>query len=527
MIIRLSFLLLAATVAVSALLASKPGRAREITILHTNDAHGRYLPFKVAPGNATAQTGDPGREPQSFDRSGKVGGMASLASAVGAIRAARGPGNVLLVNGGDTFGDDLLGNLTRGEAMISLMNAVGFQFMALGNHDFDYGVERTRQLQSIASFPMRGANVVDRQGKPFLGDPTKVFRIGGVRVGVLGLGYHNTDETGSRENVRGLRFTDGLEAARRHVPGLRRRADIVVIVSHQGSAVDRELAKKVPGIDLIIGAHSHDQISPPEKVGSTWMAQAMSDNAALGELTLTLDSKRRLKDVRGQVHTLWNDIFRPDPKVEQLVERLRKPHRLQLEQVLATATDRIGRRYRSESPFDVLVGDILRKHTGADVAFLPGVGYGVSLEPGPITREALYTLLPHPSKVVTMELSGDQILSVLEQTATNQNPATPSDRVGGLLQTSGLRWTVDLTHPSGRRIRNVSVGGQPLESARFYKIVTHSGMKEGLHRYRTLSMGRNSVTTEEQVTEVVERALRAEERVRSPRLGSVTLIKSD
>ena len=224
----------------------------------------------------------------SFSRRGLVGGYAALATAIKALRARHGADNVLLLHGGDTFSDDLLGNLTRGEATIRLMNALGFQFLALGNHDFDYGADRTRELQRIASFPMRAANVTDANGKPFLGEPAQVFEVAGARVAVLALGYHNTDQTGSRDNVRGLSFGSGIDAARQWVPRLRSRADVVVVLSHQGSKVDRELARAVPGIDLIVGAHSHDAISPPERVGGTWMVQALSDAAALGEVTLTL-----------------------------------------------------------------------------------------------------------------------------------------------------------------------------------------------------------------------------------------------
>lgn len=498
----------------------------EITLLHSNDPHGRYAPFDVEPGSATAQTGDPGREPSSFERAGKIGGMSRLVTAANAVRAQRGADRVLLVGGGDTFSDDLLANLTKGEAMIRLMNAAGYQFMALGNHDFDYGRERTRELQAMAQFSMRGANVLDENGEPFLGDPAEIFTLGGIRLAVHGLGYHNTGETGNKKNFEGLRFVNGIDAIRDIIPRLRRQADAIVVVSHQGSSVDRELAKKAPGVDIIIGAHSHDVISPPEKIGNTWLVQAMSDSAALGELNLSFDSKRRLKNVAARMHMLWADEIKPDPRIEALIERLRAPHRARLEEVIATAGSRIARQYRSESPFDSLVGNILREHTGAEVGLMPGVGYGISLSPGPITREMLYTLLPHPSKIVTMELSGLQLLQTLEQSATNQRPKEALERVGGLIQTAGMRWTLDLTRPSGQRIRDVSINGEPLVPDRYYKVATHNGMSGGLHRYTQLKLGRNSITHDETVTDVVERAMRKMSVLQAPALGDVTVITS-
>jgi 2',3'-cyclic-nucleotide 2'-phosphodiesterase (5'-nucleotidase family) len=497
-----------------------------LTLAHINDTHGRYLPVEVSPGNATAQTGDPGREEVSFPRRGRVGGYAALATAMKALRARAGADNVLLLHGGDAFGDDLLGNLTKGEATIQFMNALGFQFMALGNHDFDYGAERTRELQGIAAFPMRGANLTDAGGGSFLGEPAQLFQVAGVRVAVLALAYHNTAETGSRDNVRGLTFGSGIEAARQRVPGLRGRADVVVVLSHQGSKVDRELARAVPGIDVIVGAHSHDAIFPPERVGQTWMVQALSDDTALGELTLTLGADRRVSAVAGQLHTLWTDEYPADPAVAQLIERLRAPHRDALEAPVATAAERIGRRYKSESPFDALSGEILREHTGADIAFLPGVGYGVSLEAGVVTREALAALLPHPTKVATVMLTGRQVLEVLEQSGLNQKPANPMDGIGGLVQTSGLKWTIDLTRPAGQRIRDVRVGAEPIDAGREYRVVTNESMLKGLHRYRSFATGREPKVFEKSVTEVVEAALRRRGTVRAPPLGNVTLIKS-
>ena len=519
--------LLALSIASLAACASrKPPAVSTITIAHINDTHGRYLPMAVSPGNATAQTGDPGREESSFSRRGAVGGYAALATAMKALRARAGAGNVLLLHGGDAFGDDLLGNLTKGEATIRFMNALGFQFMALGNHDVDYGAERTRELQGIAKFPMRGANVTDAGGGPFLGEPAQIFQVAGVRVAVLSLAYHNTAETGSRDNVRGLTFGSGIEAARQRVPDLRGRADVVVVLSHQGSKVDRELARAVPGIDVIVGAHSHDAIFPPERVGQTWMVQALSDDAALGELTLTLGADRRVSAVAGRLHTLWTDEYPADPAVAQLIERVRAPHRAALEAPVATAAERIGRRYKSESPFDALSGEILREHTGAEIAFLPGVGYGVSLEAGVVTREALAALLPHPTKVATVVLTGRQVLEVLEQSGINQKPADPMDGIGGLVQTSGLKWTIDLTRSAGQRIRDVRVGGVPIDSGREYRIVTNESMLKGLHRYRSFAAGREPKVFEQSVTEVVEATLKRRGPVHAPRLGNVTLIKS-
>lgn len=496
-----------------------------ITILHTCDFHGRHMPFVVGPGSATSQTGNPRQPDNRFEREGKIGGFEALVAAVKHVRRERGEQNVLLLHAGDTFSDDLLGNLTQGEAIIRLMNSVGYDYMALGNHDFDYGVNRTRRLQELATFPMRGANVIEQKsGKPLFGEPFKVFTVGDVKVGVLALGYHNTHQTTAPKNIRGLQFTDGIEVAGRYVPQLRCQVDVVVILSHQGTAVDKLLAQKVNGIDLIIGGHSHDRIHPALEVNGTKIVQAMSDTAALGEVRIKLKNNQ-IETVEDELHMLWADKF-SDEATATLIDEMRKPHRDQLEQIIGTAAAPIARQYKRDSPFDVLVGELLWRQTGADVALLPGVGYGITLRKGKVSREDLYTLLPHPVKVVTLKLTGKQIRDTLEQSAKNLSAKNPLHRVGGLIQSSGLTWTLMLPSPQGKRVQDVKINGIALDDSKVYTVATHSGMIRGIHRYEELPKGKDVQVANEWVVEIVEGHFRHASPVSPPKAPHVALIES-
>ena len=524
-----TYRLIVATIAVAILGSAATRRtslaAGSFTVLHTNDIHGDLSEFLVDTGDATAQTGDRGRAYQEYHRRGTIGGVARLATAIERVRRAHAPGSVILVDAGDTFGDGLLANLTRGEATIRLMDALGYTVMALGNHDFEYTSARTAELQSAARFPMRAANaVVKATGAPFLGDPTLVVNAGGVRVGLLALGYHNTDQTGNKDNTRELMFTSGVEAARQYVPALRRRADVIVVVSHQGTTVDSVLAAQVSGIDIIVGGHSHDRITPPRKIANTWMVQALSDASALGELTVQV-ADGRVTSVSGVVHELYADEYGADSRVAHMLDSIRAPFRDTLGAVIATATDRIGRQYKSESPVDVLAAEILRRASDADVAFLPGLGFGVTIQPGPITREMMYGLFPHATSVIHERLTGAQIRAILEQSAANLRPANELDRVGGMIQTSGLRWTIDLTKPIGRRIGDVFVGARAIDDGALYTVATNGGLLQGTHRQTTFAAGRDVVRDSRSFAAVLEDGLRHLGTVHAPPMGAVTLVR--
>ncbi len=505
--------------------SAAPKPSGSFTILHTNDIHGDLSAFVVDTGDATSQTGDRGRSYQEYPRAGTIGGFARLATAVERARRAHPAGTVALIDAGDSFGDGLLANLTRGEATVRLMNALGYSLMALGNHDFEYSAGRTRELQSIAKFPMRGANVIDNTtSSPFLGDPTFVMTLGGIRVGFLALGYHNTDQTGNKDNTRGLTFTNGIEQARKFIPELRARSDVIVVVSHQGSAVDSLLATQVRGIDVIVGGHSHDLIAPPKKIADSWVVEALSDASALGELTVDVNDGR-VTAVRGTVHELYADKYSPDARFTRMLDSIRAPFVDTLRAVIATAAERLGRHYKSESPVDVLAADILRREVNADVAFLPGLGFGVTIQPGPITREMLIGLFPHPTAVVTERLSGAQILAVLEQSATNLRPVNDLDRVGGMIQTSGLRWKIDLTKPVGHRISEVYVGDRAIDAGASYRVATNGGLLQGTHRQTTFAQGSEIVRDPRSFAGVIEAALRKMGTIHAPPSGAVTLVK--
>lgn len=500
-------------------------KVKKVSVLHTNDMHGSYMPFTTTLDNATAQTGDSIDNLMRFEKEGKIGGMAWMATAIKSIRKEKGNDHIILLDGGDTFSDDQLGNLTKGEAMILMMNKLNYDLMVLGNHDFDYSLERTHELENMANFPMRAANIIDQEtGSPIFQDPYIILERGDLKIGLLPIGYRNTPLTGNSKNIKGLKFIKGIEAVDKYLPELKTKADIIVLLSHEGMAVDKIIAEKINGIDLIIGAHSHDVIEPPIKINQTYVVQALSDAAVLGETEMIITNKK-LSGIKTRYHYLWHDTYTADEEQQKLVKELRKPFVSQLEEKITQTDTIIGRQYKSESPFDKVVTTLMKDNFKTDAAFLPGVGYGISLK-GTITSEDIYKLLPHPAKIVTLEMTGDQIRKTLEQTATNLKPENKLDIVGGLIQSSGIHYHVDLSRPIGKRISDIKINNESLVDSKLYKIATHSGMLNGIHNYAEFSKGTNIEKTDIILTEFILEKLRKVAELDFPEnMGEITVTK--
>lgn len=505
-------------------LAGEPS-VKSISFLHTNDMHGSYMPFMTTTDNATAQTGDSIDNLVRFDRAQEIGGFAWVAGAINSVREKRGEDKVILLDGGDTFGDDQLGNLTKGEAMIKMMNLVDYDLMALGNHDFDYGLEQTRNLEKLANFPMRAANIIkESTGKPIFGEAYVIIEKQGLKIALLPLGYRNTPLTGNPANIKGLRFETGINTIREQLPKLEKEADLVVVLSHEGMAVDKLIAEEVTGVDLIVGAHSHDVIYPPMKIGDTYIVQALSDASVLGETTVNLQDGR-INNVEANYHYLWHDEVEPDSEVNALISQLREEYRSKLEEKVTVVDTIIGRQYKSESPFDKVVNNLMRENYNTEVAFMPGVGYGISLQ-DEVKSEDIYKLLPHPAKIITLELTGEQIKATLEQSAANIKPKDKLKTVGGLIQTSGISYKLDFNKPVKQRISDIKVNGQDIVPSRSYKVATHSGMLNGIHNYTEFKKGKNLEKTGQPLNEFIVEQLKKNEVLEFPdNMGEVVIVQ--
>jgi 2',3'-cyclic-nucleotide 2'-phosphodiesterase (5'-nucleotidase family) len=237
-----------------------------ITVLHVNDLHGAL--YAESKG----------------DRD--LGGVAQLVGQIERERASA-AGPVLLMDAGDAIQGTFISNRSRGEAVFEILNAAGLSAMTLGNHEFDWGLDVLRERIEQARFPVLAANLestADQALESVLPgvSPYVVLDAGGVRIGVLGLTYHDLTTVVRASAVEGLRSLPGLETVERYLPELRDRADLIVILSHMGLEGDRALARTIPEVQLIIGGHSHQVLQEGARVGQTVIAQAGAYGEYLG-----------------------------------------------------------------------------------------------------------------------------------------------------------------------------------------------------------------------------------------------------
>jgi sulfur-oxidizing protein SoxB len=433
--------------------------------------------YGIAPGSLEAYAYSHVDFPALAARYGRLGGYAYLATLVRRTRAER-TGRTLLLDSGDTLQGSATALWSRGEDMVRASNELGVDVFT-PHWEFVYGLSRVRELfgdrQRRGLFA--GDFVAHNVAETGWGDP--VFRpytvreVGGVRVGVIGQAFPYVPIAHPRRFVPDLTFGIQEDRVQAHVDELRerRRAELVVLLSHNGVAVDLKLASRVTGLDVILGGHTHDALVRPIRVGSTLVI----NSGAHGKFLSRLDLDVRRPGVAGFRYRLLPvvaSLLPEDPAMAKLIGEIRGPHEARLAEPLAVSESLLYRRGNFNGPFDEVILDALRKQADAEVAFSPGFRWGLTVLPGQtITLEDVlaHTALTYPNTWVR-ELTGAEIQAVMEDVADNLFHADPYYRQGGdMIRVGGLTYTIEPGQTRGRRIRDVRIGGRPLDAAARYK----------------------------------------------------------
>jgi 2',3'-cyclic-nucleotide 2'-phosphodiesterase (5'-nucleotidase family) len=445
----------------------------ELTVLHVNDLHGYVLP----------------RKDKSIDDQALIGGAAYLARMI-QDQTAKNPEGTLLLSAGDMFQGTPVSNVFRGQPVIDLMNLLQFDAMALGNHDFDWGQDILKSLSFSATFPFLSANIRDRQGllPTGIGAYTLAMRKN-LKIAIVGVTTPDTAYTTKPTHVRGLTFLDPVEMLPGVLAEVRDKgAALVIVLSHLGFDADQDLAQKVAGIDVIVGGHSHTAVVDPVAVGQTIIVQAGCYGTYLGVLQLRIEPETgRIMEYTGknELKTVFAGAGdAKDDRIDSLINKYNDQIKAEFGRVVGeTSVDLVRRRY-GESNIGNLICDALRESINAEIAFQNGGGIRTDIATGKITMEQLFTLLPFDNISIAMDLTGRQILEVLEQSGTLQHE---------ILQVSGMTVTYDLTRPPGARIVSATVGGKPLDAGAKYRVATNDFLAAGGDKFLIFKEGKNVI----------------------------------
>jgi sulfur-oxidizing protein SoxB len=403
---------------------------------------------------------------------GRIGGLDRMASVVKAIRAER-PGRVLLLDGGDTWQGSYTAAQSRGADMVGLMNALGVDAMT-AHWEFTYGAAQVEALRQKLSFPLLAGNVRDVTWNDPVFAGEAVFERGGLAIGVIGQAFPYTPIANPRWLVPDWSFGIEEDRLRERVAALRPKVDLVVLLSHNGFDVDRKLAARVPGIDVILTGHTHDALPQPVLVSGTLLVASGSHGKFLSRLDLDVRD-RRVVAWRYRLIPLFADAIPADAEMAAMIDAVRAPHQAALSRVLAHTESLLYRRGTFGGTFDDIICRALLEERDAEIALSPGFRWGAALLPGQdVTVEDVFnqTSITYPAAYRT-EMKGSLLRDILEDVADNLfNPDPYYQQGGDMVRAGGLGYAIDVAKPIGQRISGMTLlrTGEPIEAARSYVV---------------------------------------------------------
>ncbi len=501
-----------------------PACAEKIAIYHTSDIHGWYYsrPADFGPDNAGE----------------KIGGFAALSALLKKEKAPH-----LLLDSGDFFQGTPEGNFTKGLAIVKMMNLLGYGAAAVGNHEYDYFEDNLRKLAAAAEFPFLGANIyVKDTGKNAdYAKPFKIFKVGKRKIAVIGVANKYTKQSVMPGYADHLDFRDeAAEVAKLMGTVQKKNPDAIMVLGHvcasMGSSlkiIGREwspkpadfsegslaIARKVPGISVIMGGHCHAGFPRGylDKESGVLVAESYSNLNAVSRIELNFNDKTgRLDDISSRLEYLWIDKTGEDAEVlnsyKSFVGDVAEKMGAEIGETEIDLTVFGG---GIDSPMGNWMTDVMRKAAGAEMAFQNVSGIRAGIPKGRITARQVYQVMPFDNTLATMDLTGAQISGFMMENISEKKM---------MMQVSGLEMRYK-TDKDGKAMRaEFYVDGRPLERGRVYRIVTNNYLASGGGGCNIFKEGKNSVDTHILIREAMMKEIRENSPVKMPVGGRIRKI---
>ena len=490
------------------LLRFKP--SGQLTILHMTDCHAQLMPLYFREPSTNLGVGEArGLPPHVTDAEflstfgiaagshqayalasadfealarsyGRVGGMDRMATLIKAIRAERGADRTLLLDGGDALQGSYTALQSKGGDMVRVLETLGVE-ATTGHWEFTLGADRVSQLfgDNIKAGSSRIAflagNIRENEFEEPVFNSTRMFEKGGFKIAVIGQAFPFTPIANPRWLMPQWSFGIREDDARKNVVAARAAgAQLVILLSHNGFDVDRKLASRIDGIDIILTGHTHDALPVPVRVKNTLLIASGSATKFLSRLDIEMKGGR----MAGFSHALipvLTDAITPDPDMARLVSEIRAPHEKMLSTELARTESLLYRRGNFNGTLDDLICQAMLSERDAEISLSPGFRWGNSLPPGePITWDDLFTAtaIPYPACYRTA-IKGEMLKTILEDVADNLFNVDPYYQQGGdMVRLGGMGYAIDIEAPVGRRISEMTYlkTGKPIDPEREYVV---------------------------------------------------------
>ncbi|UXT67558.1 LysM peptidoglycan-binding domain-containing protein [Agrobacterium tumefaciens] len=464
----------------------------ELNILHINDFHSRIESINKFDSTCSAE--EEGKN-ECF------GGAARLLTAINQTRdALKAEGkNVLLLNAGDNFQGSLFYTTYKGTVEAEVLNAMKFDAMTVGNHEFDDSEDGLAGFLDKVQFPVVTANVVATAASK-IGDrvkPSIVLEVGGQKIGIVGAVANDTAELATP----GPNITIAEDVAKisEQVQKLKQDGvNKIIALTHVGYPRDLEFIAKIPDVDVVVGGHTHTLLSNTDQKAEgpyptlvdnpggykVPVVQAGQYSKYLGDLKVVFDDSGVVKESKGDP-ILIDSSFKPDEATLKRIDELKAPIEALKSKVVGTSEgpiegDRKVCRVKECSMGNLVADATLArvKDQGVTIAFANSGGLRSSIDGGDVSMGEVLTVLPFQNTVATFQLKGEDIRAALENGVSQID-----DGAGRFMQVSGMKYSFDRSKPAGSRIVSVDVkegdAFVPLDPAKTYIVAANNYVRTG------------------------------------------------
>jgi len=448
---------------------------QKVTILFFNDIHGYLEPFQVRQG----------------DKSIEVGGIARIATLVKNIRSEneKSGAQTLLLVAGDILMGTPMSTQFLGKPDIECFNKIGVNAMTVGNHEFDFGLDNFLALKKQAAFPFLSSNLIWRKTGELVCDPLARFKVSDkVYLTMIGATTPEMITITKSSNTQKINALNSVDTVKKYYLAFKKRGPVIVL-SHNRFETDSETAKASPGLTAIVGGHDHLLFNPDRVVGKVPVFQALAKGKYLGRLELEIDPVTGKTALVSYTYIPVSADIALDPEVKQIVDSYGSQLDARFKEVIGENREFMGgergRVRYEETNLGDFVADIMRECTSSEIALINAGSLRASMDKGPITVESVFKMMPYSDEIQIVELTGKELMEML----TRSVMGTREDEDGGFLDVSGVRFKID-----GKKVKDVMVGGKPLEMNKTYKVAVTDYMAAGGDGYNMLK-GKPAIKT--------------------------------